>query len=601
MDLAICTAEKQSDGCIQTHLSRIVPAGYFTALTRTSNVPHWCAADRKEDEPTNIVAYNDAQAPESFAISTVVVNKHEWNPSYLPIVIFNPIKHRSGIRVKRSLTLQAFCGQGFKAKKQLYEKDVMMPVLNDRRKPWSLLVDELENITSYCISRKLSGEICIEKADANDGIHVAAKVKQELQVVKARLEALQAQSGEMEWIYSEISALKQLRSRIEELEEQIDRLQGSSRSDDGLFLEKMYSFESELSSIKSKLQSYNDVPKSPLLGRTRQSLTARLDATEVSSADLGRLHASIARVETRLNGVDKTLETIPAIQEAVTDLQQASDQAFQEIDVVDRAVKAVEIERQSKLAAIERRLQEMNKEVNTVREQSSTFGATVRQTEERVGSKVKDLIEQLSKKAEKTEVQNLETVFGHVAQKMRGIEGSTIGLHNSMSDITTRMDKVETGLKDVKGRVQECVAKFEGGDLANVQRELRRGFQEVNIHFQRVEGNIQKIESGQATIDTQLKATASKTASDIQRLQTHFQEVERVAKDADQRGRRVESVTGEVKSEVRTWAKKTEVVDAGLRAMNGRFDTIDGGVRELSKEVKQISGTKFWHTNYWKS
>ncbi|KAI0077412.1 hypothetical protein K474DRAFT_1085017 [Panus rudis PR-1116 ss-1] len=93
-NLAVCTAEKDCHGCILAHLSRIVPEGHCTALVKVSDVSLWSPVARwKEDEPTKIVAYNHTGVPQSFAMSTFVVNKNGWDPSFLPIVLFNKLKY----------------------------------------------------------------------------------------------------------------------------------------------------------------------------------------------------------------------------------------------------------------------------------------------------------------------------------------------------------------------------------------------------------------------------------------------------------------------------------------------------------------------------
>ncbi|KAI0077413.1 kinase-like protein [Panus rudis PR-1116 ss-1] len=106
----------------------------------------------------------------------------------------------------------------------LRKKDVIKPVLNDNGEPWSLLVDELDSISSYSITRKDSSEICIEKAEAGDGTDIAAKVIRELQMFK---ELYQYHSGPIKGFHSDVAALKQLKSRIQEVEEQMERVERS--------------------------------------------------------------------------------------------------------------------------------------------------------------------------------------------------------------------------------------------------------------------------------------------------------------------------------------------------------------------------------------
>ncbi|CAL1696917.1 unnamed protein product [Somion occarium] len=586
LDLAVCTVQKRSDSCIEPIISRIVPRGHYTALITQGSMSLWQGTCRwHEDEPTSILIHNDSKAPQAFSICATMVKQETWAPVLFPIILFNKLEHDSMLRIKSSLCLQAYYGSNFRSRKQIHVKDGLQPVLDESGKVWSVVLDDQPMTSSWQIRQMPSGRIQIERSEDEEADRAGRQVRKELKQLRAQLEEIQKQAKQD--VNANSPGLRKLKTRIAEIEEQMDAIQ-SSLSGTGVKLkltdDTLETWEEDMIAIKAKvrqcLADLEGLKSSRLPGR---SSTSR--GEDVSSDQLNQLRKNLERIEDTLKSVGDSVQTIPGMQTSIAHLGENSNQAFEGLETLNRVVTVVAANTQETIAAADQRIVRMGARLKGVEEDSRTHHGKLQKLEmesARMGERIADANQRLETKAAKANVNALEADFGSFTQKLTEVDSASVGLQDTTKDLSIRIDGVDRTVGGIEGKVKAYVASLKlGQEIENVSKRV-----------QDIDRSVLKLEADGPVLENKMNAISTQTERDIENLREELGKVDALARGADQRSNDLTGDTNKVRTLAAAIDGRVESLHDEVERLDRKVGTADNGLRELKREVKEIGSTK---------
>ncbi|THH21611.1 hypothetical protein EUX98_g8332 [Antrodiella citrinella] len=514
LNLGVATVRKEPDGSVVTPLTRVVPVGHYTSLTRSHQRLEWCDVARlREDMPTTIIVNNDSGLEQAFAICLAMVEKFQDLPKFAPIVLFNRIP--SYIKVKGSFNVQAYCGTNIKERQQVHA-DKLEQIKDEHGNPWSISLDDLSKVTSLHVSKSGSGQICISTQENEVG-QLKAKLKDfQYQVTRA-----------LGTDYLAVSRLKtdilNITHQMDSVKEDVDKTTG--RVDK--VIDRVNEMEIKVSECVEAIA----------LLRTPESMKKilALRIGEVASAvqDMSRLHSSIKTMEENMHGLGNSLQGLPNLRSDVCQLAGQVQQLSQEMSSVDTRFSNINkrvLGVTQKVGTNEENLASVERSVADMRRTIVDAGNDVKQAPK----SVKDVITALQKKADTSDLIKVQIDTQSITSRVTQLEEGAVDIRDKLGEMSGRIEEVDGGLNVVKETVEGLTEKAQTmtnnhsrniGELTQRAQRSEEGIQQLNVAYQRGEAASTKDRAELRALHNNLEgvsSTATEACSKAARLQGEF-------------------------------------------------------------------------------
>lgn len=230
---------------------RIVPAGHQVSLRDQGGQAMFSTADRSfSDRPISIRVHNATKTPQAFALATWTASERSFEPDIpSPMLLYNKIRggERGCLEIMTALKLQAFFYSG----SVVYQPGMklppdMSPVMDGNNpnpgNPWSVILQDLNQVESWSIRRIPSGQFAIESVSP---FVTSVVLNRDLHSMNEKIDAAHLASK------SAIQASGQVQSLFERGMSKLNtRVDGHDN--------KFKAFEDKMSSIHYNISQYND-------------------------------------------------------------------------------------------------------------------------------------------------------------------------------------------------------------------------------------------------------------------------------------------------------------------------------------------------------
>ncbi|THH27483.1 hypothetical protein EUX98_g6702 [Antrodiella citrinella] len=578
LTLGVATVRKEPDGSVVTPLTRVVPVGHYTALTRIHQRFEWCDVARlREDMPTTIIVNNDSGVEQAFAICLAMVEKFEYLPKFAPIVLFNRIPRY--IKVKGSFNVQAYCGTNIKEMQQVHA-DKLEQINDERGNPWSVSLDDLSTVTSLHVSKSGSGQICIS-AQENEVSAANREMVDEVGQLKAKLKDFHYQvTRALGNDYLAVSRLKtdvlKIASQADSVSQNLDNTTGKV-DNVGDKVEEMAVKVSECVKAIASLRA----PES-----TKKDLAMRMEEVASTVQDLSKLHSSIKTMEEKMHGLGDSLQGLPKLQSNVGKLAEQVQELSEDMSSVN-----------TNISSINNRVSGVNKKVETNEESLASVersvvgmrrtivdtGDEVKQT----SKSVKDIIAALQNKADTSDLIKIQTDAQNTTSRVTVLEEGAVGIRGKLGHMGGRIEGVDGGLKAVKETVEGLTEKAE--TMTNNHLKMERSIGEVSRRARELEEGVQQLDVAYKNAE----AASTKDRAYLRTLRDNLNEVSSTATEARSKATRLQDEIRNMTGEIGLVKRQCMAIEGSVQMVEGSVKAVDQNVQNVEREFRNMGVRSF--------
>ncbi|KAH8101488.1 hypothetical protein BXZ70DRAFT_96907 [Cristinia sonorae] len=593
--LGVATVQKTQDNLIIPSLSRFIPPGYYTALTRIHHRIEWCDVARwRSDMPTTVIITNDSKAEQAFALCLAVVEKYEHEPKFVPITLFNKIPHERRVHVKAEFKLHAYWGTGIREMEQIH-KGQLEPVLNDNNDPWEILVDELPTMTAFRISRTSSGRIIISQCES-EASNAAREMLEDVGKLKEQLNMLQKSvTNALGTDYGAISRLKrgidQMTKKADDIRVDLDDSTGKVRE----FDRKVYSIENTVADCQDAISRLR-APAS-----TRSDLAAQVETIsktlhDLSKAqDMTRVHTSIRVMEEKMQGLGDSLSGLPKLHSNVGQLTVKVQTMTEDMASMDTAVANIN----RRITTVDSTVQEHDTRVAAVEGTLSGMKRTVAEVQndvDRTASLVGDVSSQLKEKADVESLEKVQEDVKATATSVKEVGKVAEGARTEIDGMTGKLERVEGSMTRVDGRVKGLIARMEGLEAKDTKSDYARvekSVTDVTRRVGEVEDNVKKL--------TLTASDVTSNKAELTALRKSLGEVSTMAQNATRAATTLQANMGGMSSDMGLVKRQVMAIEGNVKMVEGSLKAVDLAVQNVEKEFKNMGLKSFIGTRFgWK-
>ncbi|KAI0791701.1 hypothetical protein C8Q75DRAFT_46322 [Abortiporus biennis] len=411
-ELGVCTAKKNSDGTVEPVFMRVVPDGQFTALTRTvaGHVAFNESRRWHQDFPSSIIVVNDSHTNQAFALCNISTREDEYEPNFVPFLLFNQIPHDKQLHVKTSLKLEAFYGSGFAPRRQLKSKDrdYLIPLLDENGKKWMKILNDEPMMSSFIVYKDKSGALCIRPDNVDNS---KESLRGDINRMRERLDDVDAQLRKG---LTDMTNLKALREKVEELAEETKKLRKLSKDSAAAAAGKENARPSAVSG-----GSWDVSQIEPKLAKLRDDCIAVSQQVSKLSQNFDQETGNIKK------SIDEHTKLMRQLQEEVKD----STEITQTLETQMNAIGNMAVALEEKVKRVE--------------------GSAAQHAEKVRSSLAQQLRDMTSKLATKLEAADARVEFTAIKDEFKKTDATALEQRNDLEDLKRRTERVERMQEDI--------------------------------------------------------------------------------------------------------------------------------------------------------
>ncbi|TCD71424.1 hypothetical protein EIP91_010130 [Steccherinum ochraceum] len=573
--LGVSTFRKETDNSVTPVLSRVIPRGHYTALTRLHNFPQWCDVARfKEDMPTTVIIMNQSKTEQAFALCLAMVEKFQHAPKFAPILCFNKIPNERQLNVKAEFQLRAYCGRGLKEMQQVHmgESSKMKEIQDEFGNPWSVKLDDLPTMASFRISQNASGSISIRVEDSQTS-NASKGMLEDVGQLKQKLDDFQKHVSRA--LGSDYLAVQRLKMEMQKITDKANNIRAEVDGANG----RIDGFGKEVEDVVTRVSECQEALlqlRAP--SATRRDLAAQMDEVANTMQGMSQVQGSIKLMEEKMLGLEDSLRGLPRLQNNVGNLATKVHTLTEDVGVIGNSVSSItkrvnkvndaSDDHEAKISAVEQTISTMRRNMVEVEEDIQS-----------VSRSVKSVTNQLSEKADASDLKSVQAEAGGAVSMVRQIGEQAAELQTRWGTMSGRVERVEGSVTAVDGTVKGLVSRIEkvaakGSDDTG---RLDRGLSDVGKRVKVMEENLRQFDTGGKNATNSMTAARSEIAA----LRSKLVEVDGIAQDAHQKS------TGALR-DVHGLRGDSSVVKRQIVAMENHIKGVEGSLRSVDLCVQNV-------------
>lgn len=433
-------------------------------------------------------------------------------------------------------------------------------------------------VSSWCISRRSDGTICIAKSSENDhSIHGGLRIGNR----------------------KDIAALQK---RIDRLSEELRHILG----DDPQVIRSM------LSRIRRAEEFLNDSGGTPTSVDRMQELVGKIKEIETTVAQLVGLQNTVAGLHIKMQNVEDSSEAwkshlctsvssaIRKVEESIATISGNNEELSMRLNKLSTDIRLVEAElvqlqqTARSLANLKDTADDLQLQVHKVEGGLRATDASVKQLDQGI-SEVKDDLQKLyggvDQNASTVDSKKIHEAQKQLARQVGGVERSLTTVGKTLHSLNAKVEEV-TSVNEARTVAIEL-------KVSGTQNALQTMGTRINSTITSVEataGNLSTLHSQVHEVTGRMTATETR----MKRIDEHIGAIEGETRKVGGELKSTNATVLKTQSDMSKISGRVSVVEQTVQGVHAKFTELEAKENRLQAEVAKAANTKVWHANYWK-